>query len=762
MIDCANLSAAPTRRGFLKGVGGVAFVLGFGFPARANAAGFSPSVFITLDETGQVAFTIGRPEMGQGVRSSLAMIMADEMSAAWPRVSVRQADADARFGDQDTDASRSIRIVFKPLRIAGATARYMLEMAAAQAWRASPADCRAVDHEVIHVPTGRAMTFAQLVKGASTLAPPPPDRVRLKDPSSRRYIGHTMAGLDGAAMVHGRVAFGADIGQAGLKYASIARCPVYGGRVRSFDPANALAVRGVERILEIPASPLPTGHLPLGGVAVIASNGWAAIEGRRKLKIVWDPGPNATHDSAAYRSELEAAARKPGRVLRSQGGVDIALGNAATRLTADYFMPYQAHATMEPPAAVAAFDGARLAVSAPTQNPQGLRTTLAQYLAMREADIAVHPTFLGNGYGRKAMHDFVCEAAWLAKAAGAPVKLAWTREDDIGNGYYQPMCAQRIEGGLDKNGVPIVWRHRSVFPAPSATFHAEQTQPDTASVSQGLVDMPYAIPNLRCEVATAPGHLRFGSYHGGMSIPHAFAVCSFMDELAAAAQKDAPGFLFTALAGPRKLDLKALGVDYANYGAPPDEYPIDIGRLQNVLELVVDRCGWSDPLLPRQGRGLAVHRSVSSYVAGVALVAVGADGQLSIPRFDIAIDCGQVVNPDRVRALMEEAVMFGIGLALNPGLSVKGGAIQELNFDAYTFARATDAPEIRVHVAVSAQPPGGVADAGAPVVPPAICNAVFAATGKRIRSLPIDSASLKDDGESGRDPPGDPGAQPPG
>jgi len=770
LIRIVNLS----RRKFLKSMGvGSGLVLGVYFSPDGDAATddiskgstagaepgqLAPNVFITVDPAGTVILTVCRSEMGQGIRTTFAMIMADELDASWPKIAVRQADGDPRYGDQNTDGSRSILIYEKVLRIAAASVRQMLEAAAAQTWKALIADCRAVDHEVIHVPTARVLPFGQLVKAASTLPVPNPDKLRLQDFSSRRYVGHTMPSIDLGAMLHGKTPFGADIALPGMKYASIERCPVYGGKAKSFDASGAMNVRGVEKVIEIPATPPPTGHLPLGGIAVIASNSWAAIEGRKKLQIEWDLGPNANHDSGTYRAEMETTSHRTGRIVRTLGNFESALAGAAVRLTGDYFVPYQAHATLEPPVAIAVYEGGKLAVLAPTQSPQIARQVLAQYLELKEADITVRPTFLGNGFGRKSMHDYICEAGWLAKALGGRIKVVWTREDDIRHDYYQPMSLQRLDGGLDKNGVPIAWRHRTVFPSLNSTFHADQTSPDAAQLSQGFLDMPYAIPNLRLEAGVAQPHVRLGPHRGGLSMAHAFASCSFIDEMAAAAGKDPANYLFTYYAGPKKIDLKALGVDYTNYGYSIDEFPLDVGRLQNVLQFAMDRAAWGDPLLPRQGRGLAVHRSFLSYAAAIIVVTVAEDGQISIPRIDLVLDCGQIINPDRIKALMEDSIMYGLGFALYGNLTIKNGAVEQSNFDNYQLARAGITPEMHVHLVPSGQSPTGAGDPAVPVIAPALCNAIFAATGKRIRTLPIDTGQLKDSPAAGPAAPAAPNA----
>jgi isoquinoline 1-oxidoreductase beta subunit len=751
-----------SRRELVKGAGAIAgFVLGvhigsraFPFAAAAEeeeSATFAPNVYVAIDKTGLVTIVAHRSEMGTGIRTGLPMVLADELEADWGRVRVIQAQGDIKYGDQSTDGSRSTWQFYQPMRAAGAVAREMLEAAAARIWGVDADDCRAQNHVVVHGPSGRRLPFGDLVDVAATL--PLPDatslfptghlEVRFKEPSARRYVGHPMPIVDLDDIVRGRAIYGIDVALSGMKYASIERCPVYGGTVKTFDSSGALSVPGVERVVEIKAAPVPSGYLPLGGIAVVASNTWAAQQGRQKLKIEWDYGPNAGHDTTAYRAQLEATARQSGRVAREQGDVDGALRSAARRIAADYFVPYYSHASMEVPVAVARVKGQACEIWAPTQNPQAARETVAQVLGLPEADVTVNVTLLGGGFGRKAKPDHVAEAAVVSQMIGAPVKVTWTREDDIRNDYYHAICAQHLEAGLGGSGQATAWLHRTVFPAIESTFQPDVASGSAGELQQGVVDMPYAIPNVRCENGPASSHVRIGWYRSVYNIPHAFAVCSFADELAHAAGKDPVDYLRELLGEPRRLDFKAMNVNYPNYGASLDLYPVDTGRLRGVLDLAVRNSEWGRPLPPRQGRGVAVHRSFVSYVAAVAHVAVGTDGQVTIPRVDVAIDCGLVVNPDRVRAQIEGSVIMAIGNTLYSNITVKQGRVEQSNFGDYLVARTDITPQTNVYMVESSAPPGGVGEPGVPPIAPAICNAIYAATGKRIRALPVDPAQLK-------------------
>jgi isoquinoline 1-oxidoreductase subunit beta len=751
MTTIVNMS----RRDVVKGVAGMTgLVLGFHVGSRkfpyaeaATAATFEPNVYLAIDETGLVTIVAHRSEMGTGIRTGLPLVLADELDADWTRVTVIQAQGDAKYGDQNTDGSRSMRQFYQPMRVAGASARQMLEAAAAHVWGANTNDCRARNHMVVHVPTGRHLSFGDVAKVAATLPVPVPPadhmELRFKPASERRYVGKPIPIVDLRDIVRGRATYGIDIVLPGMKYALIERCPVYGGSVKSYYAKDVLAVAGVERVVEIAATPMPSGFKPLGGIAVIASNTWAAQQGRDKLKIEWDLGPNAGHETTAYRAELEATAKQPGRVARNQGDVDGALASAARRVSADYFVPYYSHTTMEVPTAVARVAGSKCETWSPTQNPQGARTTVAQVLGVPEADVTINVTLLGGGFGRKSKPDYIAEAAVLSRQIGAPVKVTWTREDDIRHDYYHAICAQHLEAGLDPDGRASAWLHRTVFPAIEATFQPNVTYGSPGELQQGVTDMPYAIANVRCENGPAANHVRIGWYRSVYNIPQAFAVCSFADELAHAAGKDPVEYLRQLLGEPRKLDFAAMHVDYPNYGASLDMYPVDTGRLRGVLDLVVRNSEWGRPLPPRQGRGIAVHRSFLTYVAAIAHVAVGNDGQITVPRIDLAIDCGLVVNPDRVRAQLEGAAIMGIGNTLYSNITVKQGRIEQSNFSDYLVARTDITPETHVHIVESSAPPGGVGEPGVPLTAPAICNAIFAATGKRIRALPVDPTQLK-------------------
>jgi isoquinoline 1-oxidoreductase beta subunit len=714
----------------------------YGADAMPNGTVDNPLAFVAIGTDGLVTIVCHRSEMGQGVRTSLPMVVADELEADWQRVRVQQATGDQqRFGNQDTDGSRSVRHFFAPMRRCGAAARSMLEQAAATQWGVPVTEVAAINHEVVHRATNRRLGYGELAAAAARLQVPTGDALRLKAPSQFRYIGKGEVRLvDGPDMVTGKANYGIDTVFDDMLFAVVARPPVYGGKVASFDASAALQVPGVVRVIEIPGTPPPSEFWPLGGVAVIARNTWAAIKGREALKINWNDGPNGQYDSTAYRSALEQAARAPGELVRNQGDVAAAMAKAARRVEAEYYIPHMAQAPMEPPAATARIVDGHCEVWTATQAPQTTREHVAKRLGLALDRVTINVTLLGGGFGRKSKPDYVVEAAVLSQAMnGTPVKVTWTREDDVQHGYYHTVSVERLEAGLDQGGKPVAWLHRSVAPSIRSIFGPDPQHEAPFERGMGLANVPFAIPNLRVENPAADAHVRIGWYRSVSNIPHAFAIQSFVSELAAAAGRDPKDYLLELIGQPQRIDPRTIG-DTWNYTESPTLYPLDTGRLRRVIETVAREAEWGRKLPEGQGIGIAAHYSFVSYTAVVVQVAVNKKGEVSIPRIDIAFDCGPIVNPERVRAQLEGACVMGAGNALFSQITFKAGRVEQSNFNDYQVARINAAPrDIRVHLlpADFDVPLGGVGEPGVPPIAPALCNAIFAATGKRIRQLPI-------------------------
>ncbi len=702
-----------------------------------------PKLFLSIADDGTVNLLCIRAEMGQGIRTSWGMVVADELEAELGRVKVLQAPGDqARFGNQDTDGSRSMRHHFGPLRRIAAAARMMLEQEAAARWGVPITEVKAENNGIVHAASGRRLDFGALAKGAAARPVPPSDALVLKGVSQFRYIGKDGVPLiDNLDITTGKAMFGIDARVDGMAYAVVARPPVFGGKVKSFDAAKAMKVPGVLKVVAIEPPTPPVVFQPLGGVAVIAENTFAAIKGRSQLEIQWDDGPNASYDSVQYRKTLEAAAAKPGQVVRNDGNVDAALAGAAKRVSAEYYLPHLAQAPMEPPSATARVTPQACEVWCSVQNAEAIRTDLSKRFNVPIDKVIVNNLLLGGGFGRKSKPDFASEAAICSHAMGGrPVKLTFTREDDLQHSFFHTVSVERLEAGLDGDGKAVAWLHRTVAPTIAAIFAPGANHEMPLELAMGAVDNPFAIANFRVENPEAAAHTRVGWFRSVSNIPHAFAIQSFVAELAASLGRDPKDYLLELIGPARLIDAAAMS-DAWLYGEDPKRYPFDTGRLRAVIEKAAGEAGWGRKLPEGRGLGIAAHRSFVSYTAVVTEVAIGPKGELTIPRVDIAFDCGAVVNPDRVRSQLEGAVVQGISLATLGEISFKGGRVEQTNFDGYELTRIDGSPtEIRTHLVNTMafdKPLGGVGEPGVPPVAPALANAIFAASGKRIRSLPI-------------------------
>jgi isoquinoline 1-oxidoreductase beta subunit len=724
-----------SRRGFLGIFSTGAFVLATeGLDADSS---WQPSVYLGMEPNGVVTILAHRSEMGTGIKTALPMVAADELDVDFKKVRVEQAIGDAKYGSQDTDGSNSIRSFYEPLRIAGATARLMLERAAASKWGVPAGECKGRNERVTHTPSGRQIFYSDLVTLAASQAVPKKEDLTFKSPAEYRYIGKALPIVDQHDICTGKAVFGIDAKMPGMVYASIERSPVMGGKVASVDDSEARKVTGVSQTVTIDPLKPPYMFQALGGVAVIADNTWAAMQGRKKLKVDWDLGANASFDSTAFKKTLQDTVRQPGKVARNVGDVDAEFAKGGKVHDADYYVPMLAHAPMEPPAAVAEFKDGKVIAWAATQNPQAVQSTVAAALGIKPADVTCHVTLLGGGFGRKSKPDYVAEAALLSKKVGKPVKVVWSREDDIHFDYFHSVAAMYMKATVDEKGRPTAWLQRSAFPPIEMMFNATAKYGDS-QMGMGWNDLPFDIANHRAENGPATAPVRIGWLRSVANIFHAYAVQSFTDELAAAANRDRVEYLLDVLGKARVIDLT--NGDLSNVRGNVDQrYPLDVGRMRRVVELAAEKSGWAKKK-PGAGSalGIAVHRSFLSYVAAIVEVEIDAKGKVRIPRVDIAVDAGMVVHPDRVTAQFEGAAVFGTSLAMMGEVTLADGRVQQGNFNNYPVARIAEAPLMtHVHIVPSDAAPAGVGEPGVPVIAPAICNAIFAATGKRVRELPI-------------------------
>jgi len=701
------------RRSFLKtGIAGATgLVIGFYMPGRREvlaAASATPAVLnawvhITPDD--KVTILISKSEMGQGVETSLAMLAAEELECDWKRIHTEFAPADKvyydpAFGMQGTGGSQSIHSCWEPMRKAGATAREMLIGAAAQKWGVDASECRAENGAIVHSATKRRATFGSLAVAAAQI--PQPKDVKLKDPSQFTIVGKPTKRLDTPKKVNGTAEFGIDVRRPGMLHASVEHCPVFGGKVASFDATKAKAIPGVKDVIQIPT-----------GVAVVADNTWTAFQGRKALDIKWDEGPNAAVSSATIRKSFEDACETSGVVSRKEGDAAAGLASAAQKLEAVYEAPYQAHATMEPMNGTADVRADGVDLWVPTQF-QGMAAGIA---GVKPDDVKVHTTYLGGGFGRRGWSDFVAESTIISKAMGAPVQVTWTREDDTQHDYYRPASYIKMSAGLDANGKPTAFTARVACDSIMSWFFPGSIKNglDSSSV-EGVSDIAYDIPNILVDYHLMAGPIPMGFWRSVGASQNGFFSEGFVDELAAAAKKD------------------------------PYEYRRDLlakqPRLLGVLNLAAQKAGWGTPLPKGRFRGIACLEAFSTYAAEVVEISIDKDGTVNVHRVVAAMDCGRVINPDTAEGQVSGAIVYGITAALKTEITIDRGRVVQTNFDTNPMLRMNEVPKIEVYFVPSEETPTGLGEPAVPPVAPAIANAIFAATGKRLRRLPFKPEDL--------------------
>lgn len=738
------MSSAWTRRRFLRATlsttGGL--LVGFRLHAAPGGSEEGPpseavalNAYVEIVPDGDVILTAPLPEIGQGVRTALPRILAEELSVDWSRVRVVQAEADPRYGSMGVGGSDSVADYWQPLRQAGATARELLVRAAAQTWDCDPAECKAEIGRVRHVPTGRSRPYGELAAAAAELPLPEPEEIRLRDPEDFRLIGRSAPGVDVDDMVTGRATYGLDVRLPGMAFAVVARCPVHEGRVESFDARAALRVPGVRQVVEIEPRRLEGNRYGAvrGGVAVIADHTWAAMQGREALTVQWEEGPHREASTEAIRRRFHELRENPEATrVRVDGDVETTWTRAERTLEADYELPLLPHVCMEPMNFTARVSGEGAELWGPTQNPRSLQSMAAAMLGLPEDAVRVHVSLAGGGFGRRLAYDYGVEAALVARAAGRPVQVVWSREDDVRHDFFRTPSHHRLRAGLDAKGRVTCWRHHLLTGSLRRHILGPEAEPAELYDVAGAVDLPYAdLPVVEVEHTPVEIGVQLGSWR---SVSHSFtvfAVESFLDEIAAAADRDPLDLRLELLGSPRQVSLE---LPLPGRRGRPNWHT---GRLRRVLETAAEAADWRRSRPAGTALGLAACVYKRTYAAHVAQVRVHADGKIEIQRIVAALDCGRVVNPTGVVAQIEGAAMDGVATVLYWQARVEDGRVHSSNFHDVGALRLGEAPEVEAHLVPSDEPPAGVGEPPYPSVAPAIVNAIFRATGRRLRSLPV-------------------------
>jgi len=729
------------RRAFLKtgAAAGAGLCIGFYVPSSAaddpaqqqekkTPNPFNAWIHITPDN--RITLILEKSEMGQGIMTAVPMILAEELCVDWKKVAVQQAPTDPEVYDHGTGGSGSVAGCWLPMRRAGAAAREMLVSAAAARWNVNPNTCKAKDGGVLHGARNNFLTYGELAEDAAKLPIPNFNNVPLKNSDDFTIVGKATPRFEGAAKTNGKAKFGIDSRVDGLQYAVIARCPIFGAKLKSFDAAKAKSVPGVRDVFAI--DPVGQGAFSAGGVAVVADDSWAAMQGRKALQVTWDEGPHASESSASLRQQMLDNAAKPGKPFRNDGDANAAIASAAKKVQATYEFPFAAHATMEPMNCTVHIRPDSAEAWVPTQAPQWAQETIVKVSGLPKEKVIVHTTLMGGGFGRRYMADFVMEAAQVSKQTGKPVMVLWTREDDMQHDFYRPASYHHFSGAVDDKGNIAAWKHFQTSTSIDAMWSDKGQESPEGSEFATAAFIPYQTPNYRVEYTLAKSGVPRAWWRSVEHSTSGFVVESFVDELATAAEADPLEFRLRSIGGDRKIP---------DFTDPKEGKPLDTARLKGVLKLASEKAGWGLPLPSGVARGIAGYYSFNTYTAAVAEVSM-KDGMPKIHRLVYAVDCGRPVNPAGIRAQVEGAAIYGLSAALHDAITIKGGAVEQTNFHQYKMPKIKDAPKTEIHIVESKEEPTGIGEPGLPVVAASVCNAIYSLTKKRVRRLPIRQGDL--------------------